>query len=52
MIPIKSTGSWLGKGSDPKCFLFSLKTLTKYSLVDDTHTTYFANNYGPWFAAC
>ena len=46
MIPIQSLG-YIEK--DPKCFLFSLKTLTKYILVDNKYSTSFGANQGPWF---
>ena len=45
-IPIKSSGN---KTQDPHCFLFSLKTLTKYPIVDSSQATYFDTNLGPWF---
>jgi hypothetical protein len=36
-IPIKSEGS---RSKDADCFLFSLKTLTKYQVVDSSEATY------------
>ncbi len=45
-ISIKSSGS---NTEDPNCFLFSLKTLTKYPVVDSKNATYFGSSTGPWF---
>ena len=46
MINMKSEG---GAKHDSQCFLFSLKTLTKYPVSDADNATYFENKRGPWF---
>jgi hypothetical protein len=45
-ISIQSSGS---RTQDPHCFLFSLKTLTKYPVVHSSYSTCFDTNLGPWF---
>ncbi len=45
-ISYKNSGGWT---DDPKCFIFSLKTMKIYKRKDNKDIVYFNNSHGPCF---